>query len=236
MKNLINHLKAEWYKYVLEIIVITIGILGAYALNNWNENNNQKSDEQTTLKYLREEVTSNLEQLDSKISISEERLEIDSILLLAMSNSDIRISNNDLSFFVQRISFGYSFDPSDGVLKDIIFSGKLGIINNSKLRYMLTTWQSKVSDVKEIEKTLMESNIKELIPYLRDYHSYRNALILTKVGKSKFEYPIQEILGDRTFENILIRNWKTNYSINERYLILKSELELTLSTIESELN
>ena len=236
MKNLINHLKAEWYKYVLEIIVITIGILGAFALNNWNEINNQKSDEQKTLKYLREEVTSNLEQLDSKISSSEKRLEIDSILLLAMSNSDIRISNNDLSLFAERISFAYSFDPSDGVLKDIIFSGKLGIISNSKLRYMLTSWQSKVSDVKELEKILIELSMNEVVPYLRDYHSYRTALILTKVGMSKFEYPIQEILGDKTFEKILVRNWKTNYLINERYIILKSELELTLSTIESELN
>ena len=36
MNKIFNHLKSDWYKYVLELIVITAGILGAYALNNWS--------------------------------------------------------------------------------------------------------------------------------------------------------------------------------------------------------
>jgi len=37
MKKILKHLKKDWYKYTLEIIVITFGILLAFALNNWNE-------------------------------------------------------------------------------------------------------------------------------------------------------------------------------------------------------
>ena len=36
MKKIISHLKSEWYKYLLEIIVIMIGILGVkvFVLKN----------------------------------------------------------------------------------------------------------------------------------------------------------------------------------------------------------
>lgn len=49
MKKILNHLRKDWYKYALEMIVITFGILGAYALNNWNEG---RKDEVRAVKFL----------------------------------------------------------------------------------------------------------------------------------------------------------------------------------------
>ena len=42
MRKILNHLKSDWYKYALELIVITAGILGAFALNNWNESKQEE--------------------------------------------------------------------------------------------------------------------------------------------------------------------------------------------------
>ena len=53
MKNFFHHLKKPWIRYLIEIVVITIGILAAVGVEDWN--NNRKSRE-TELKVLQDLV------------------------------------------------------------------------------------------------------------------------------------------------------------------------------------
>ena len=54
MKEIVNHIRSSWYKYLLEIIVITFGILLAFGLNNWKESWKRNRVEVTILKRLYE--------------------------------------------------------------------------------------------------------------------------------------------------------------------------------------
>ena len=53
MKKILETLKRKWAEYLLEMIVIVIGILVAFMLNNWNEERKENDKIITILKKAR---------------------------------------------------------------------------------------------------------------------------------------------------------------------------------------
>ncbi|MBT8219096.1 MAG: hypothetical protein KJP00_04700, partial [Bacteroidia bacterium] len=60
MKRILSILSQKWPEYILEIIVITIGILGAFALNSWNESRIRSNMTTEILTQIRSDIEDNL--------------------------------------------------------------------------------------------------------------------------------------------------------------------------------
>jgi len=52
MKKVIDHLKGNWIRHGFETLVVIIGVLGAYTLNNWNEGRKVKKQEKVLVGYF----------------------------------------------------------------------------------------------------------------------------------------------------------------------------------------
>ena len=76
MKKITELIKEKWGEYVIEIIVITLGIFGAFILNNWNESRKQN-----------------------------ERFKIFTEQLYSTIDKDIEFYNNQELFYKQQLDF-----------------------------------------------------------------------------------------------------------------------------------
>ncbi len=71
MKKLLKHFKRNWHKYLLEILVVVVGVLIAFSLNNWNENNKIRQLEKATLTEISDALETDLSQLQNWIKIKQ---------------------------------------------------------------------------------------------------------------------------------------------------------------------
>ena len=220
--------KKGWYHYLLDTLVVIVGILSAFALNNWKEARNEKAEEQRILKIIEAEFIYNQEELDRNITKASKLNErADSISkLFYLSKSELDTINTDL--LIRGLTAYSSFDPSNGAVNDLIGSGRLGIIRNDSLRLRLSKWSGEVQDVKEDEMRLMDFGNTYLIP---------KRLSNISPSHSKFKLDSKKLFNDPEFENI---NWhiksSTGYIINTNYKMLDVEIKSILNLLEQEIN
>ena len=66
MKKIIELIKEKWGEYVIEILVITLGIFGAFILNNWNESQKQNERFKIFTEQLYNTVDKDIEYYNSQ--------------------------------------------------------------------------------------------------------------------------------------------------------------------------
>jgi|GEM_PF-6494340 len=112
MKKILKTLKLKWAEYLLEIIVIMLGILGAFALNNWDDKRQASIDETKFYKEIRFAFESDLtSQFDRLIKRSNQDINrIESILSLIENGTPIDSTLSDPYGVITRLG-GRTFSP-----------------------------------------------------------------------------------------------------------------------------
>lgn len=138
MKKILDQLKAEWYKYVLEILVITVGILGAFALNSWNENRKSRNTEQLAVERLIEDLESDLFRYEFLQESYLERIaRCDSGLQLLQNQQTTEDRLNVVN--IHFINF-FLLEANTTTYDEIINTGRLYAFANKEIRVSINSY------------------------------------------------------------------------------------------------
>jgi hypothetical protein len=162
MKRILTTLTEKWPEYLLEILVLIIGIYGAFSFEEWGENRTKREQEQVILRQLLEDFEANRQQLNEKIAMREVIIQSGQTLLQEFDQPGI-FSRDTLYNCLGLISLDPTFDP---VNNDLVGSGNIHLIQNSDLTKMLSNWTSDITAVQEIEHNWQKISYEELGPFL----------------------------------------------------------------------
>ena len=231
----------KYLKYAVgEIILVMIGILLALQVNTWNENRKINKQELQLLASLQNEFTLNKRELVrsiEKAQLIQKRCET---LLNNTGNHEMKLSKNESDSLINWGLTGIiTYDPSNGILSDIINSGKIQIIKNEKLKNHLSNWNAILNDVKEDETWAVNERNDITYPFLFQNSNYTN---ITQDGRdnnkitSGFNSDYKDIYKFLEFENLVNshRIWNRKNELN--YQRLKSRIEEIITLCEQEIN
>ncbi len=130
MKTILEILKKKWAGYLLEIFVITISIIGAFALDSWKENLEKARIEKNFTDRLVMDLLSDKENLNQIIKVQEEKSE-QIIILIDQIGLKILTNKKKLdSLFVSTYHINPTFYPIVGTYNSAIAAGTMADFRN----------------------------------------------------------------------------------------------------------
>lgn len=144
-------LKKKWPEYLLEIIVLVIGIYGAFAVDNWNEQRKDRKQEIKILKSLKSDLSIEFTNNNNFKKLREEKAKACAFLLF----DSIPKSRNEIVNYINQYStvlFWRTYVPNNNTFKELVSSGNLSLISNDSIRYYLQELDNKYKAISNGEE------------------------------------------------------------------------------------
>lgn len=213
MKRILSTLKEKWPEYFLEILVLIIGVYGAFELSNYGENRDRRRAELEILKGCKTELVTDLAEIN--FNMNELRKSQNAL------NQILEVFQNDGSYHDSlAFHFNYTLLPMHFVHSTSSFetakSRGLDIISNAGIRSKLIAVYDSQYDfflkAEQEELAEVQHNMRHMLP-----------------GRFESGY---NFLGKDTFEGIMIPLDFESLKTDQEYLyFIKTQSNRTRSYI-----
>ena len=167
-----------------EIVLVVVGILLALQVNNWNIRRINQGLEIEILEQLQDEFEANLDQIEQRQFIRVDLISKHaSSLLEHVLNGNNVLPREEVAKLLSKTYLVPTFDPVNGVLNEIINSGKLQLISNKALRRKLSDWPSVTADLVGEEAQYKDYINNEYIPFMIKNYQIGYAVILNQLDE-----------------------------------------------------
>lgn len=220
MKKIINHLKDNWIKYGFETLVVTVGILGAFTLNNWNEARKDKKVELRFYQELRADLLQNKDELEGIIRHAEDdRIYNANILYnnIISDEPDLEQVNLAASRIINPMGNGIIFNIANSTYKYMSNEG-FDFIEHDSLRLEIT----KLYEVDLI-------NIKTFLVWQRELRERDLRPTILKYGEiGKYGVRSETVRNAPTFDVVDIQTLQQDRELRNHLRNFHHQLQRTV--------
>lgn len=188
MKRILTTLSQKWPEYLLEILVITIGILGAYALNDWNDRQGKKETEEKILREIRNNLE--LDLIDLTGNRDAHQMCLGRLDSLRQAEQNL-LTDPQIARFFQVGFRDFVFLPQTSAFETLKAKG-VDLITNDSLRIdILRLYDFYYNGIVEIEGNYKPSEFTTDYRYILDSYFNKTNLNLDSLELSDVElkYP-----------------------------------------------
>ena len=158
--------RVPWARITAEGVAIVTSILLAFAIDAAWDASRERAAERQVLDGLREEFSDNQRLLASNIE-GHRRTLAACAALLAIADGEAPPPADSMALLLRRTFIdANSFNPSIGVLKSLIASGDIGLIQDAELRGLLASWPSQLEENAEDEAWVFKDVQESYTPFL----------------------------------------------------------------------
>jgi hypothetical protein len=234
MKRILKTFSQKWPEYLLEILVITVGILGAFALNNWNEERKSNSSEKRFLINLKSEVMANRHSLENNI-VRHKVIHDHVIRFMSLTGPDAT-PINQASF--DSLVYSSIQLPSYEPVKGNIISAELDDLDADQLKALIANWNIAVENYQRSIRITYDLYYNFLYPELHQHYQMKNVNgEMNSFGlRSHFVGDQLKLLKNLNFENHLTMRAINAKLIYNRALEIQKLEKRILEEIDKKLN
>jgi hypothetical protein len=225
-----------------EIILVVIGILIALQINNWNESQKLTAQEQNYLKALQKEFEYNSTVLKNLMTNNSKYADAALELIQYMGPNEPQLSEKEFSKLFYSVSVAeVVFHPSNGVLDEIISSGKLDLFKSQELKTLLSSWGGHLDKVR-FQETELAKYRYALLDQWNEEGNPRQGVIdafekVYDLPHSKFDIGNRHLLTSPKFDSNLTAFIFSSRAANKYYYgKLEEEIDTIIEIISTEIN
>ncbi len=220
MKKLIQELKQKWAKYLLEVIAITLGILGAFYLENWNQERQDNRIRHDYLKRLQADLSADRSDIQEQLGMLENRVRKVNVLIPYFSNTEVPRDTIPIPIF--SLFYTDDFIENDNTFQDLVNTGSLELLAQNMLKQSLHELYSLYKELNDFEDHIEEDN--RLYIYNPTIYNYDFVKMTSSSNSVESGNLLEKFLSNVTIKNGHYLYLSNSNQLKETYLSALSKL------------
>ena len=214
--------------YGIEVLVVVLGILIAFQVDEWREDRQRSRDRDAALMRLAEETATNLKHCEKVIPVQADHAQ--SVVGVVRVLNDGKLGGADVELFdavLIRVGYVAGAPYSDSVAEEMIATGLLKDLDNAELRNRiaeLPVWIEGAQNWDLDSRGSLQAAVAEVAKAVNFEHhgnfevpEYSDGPATGYEDGISVSYVFEELVANRTLKNVLIEAADTHLDMWRNY-------------------